>query len=111
MLMQDGYLYAVTDDGVAICWRAADGEEQWKGRLGGTFSASPVLADGRIYCINEAGECFVFGANPARFSLLAESQLGNEVFATPTICGGRIYQRVAEREAEVRQEFLYCIGE
>lgn len=111
MLMQEGYLYAVTDDGVAICWQARDGEEQWKGRLGGTFSASPVLAGERIYCINEAGECFVFRADPNQFTLLGESRLGDEVFATPTICGGRIYQRVAERDGETRQEYLYCIGE
>jgi outer membrane protein assembly factor BamB len=111
MLMQDGYLYAVTDDGVAICWRAGDGKEQWKGRLGGTFSASLVRVAERIYSINEAGECFVFSADPEGFKLLAENRLGDEVFATPAICGGRLYQRVAERAGDARQEYLYCIGE
>jgi outer membrane protein assembly factor BamB len=110
LLIQDGYLFGVTDAGVATCWLAATGEEQWKGRLGGTFSASPVLVGERIYATNEAGVTFVFKASREKFELLAENQLGNEVFATPVICGGKIYLRVAEREGDRRQELLYCIG-
>jgi hypothetical protein len=42
--------------------------------------------------------------------LIGENQLGNEVLATPTICGDRIYLRVAIQEKGRRQEMLYCIG-
>ncbi len=110
MLIQVGSLYAVTDDGVAMCWRAATGEELWKGRLGGTFSSSPVLVGPYIYATNEAGRTFIFKTTPERFELVSENQLGDDVFATPAICGGRIYLRVAEQEGERRQEYLYCIG-
>jgi outer membrane protein assembly factor BamB len=110
LLIQDGYLFGVTDAGVATCWQSATGEEKWKGRLGGTFSASPVLVGKRIYATNEAGTTFVFKASREKFELLAESQLGDEVFASPVICGGRIYLRVALREGDRRQEMLYCIA-
>jgi outer membrane protein assembly factor BamB len=110
MLIHDGTIYGVTDAGVAMCWEAATGKERWKGRLGGTFSSSPVMVGEHIFVINEAGEGFVFKADPAKFELVAENQLGNEVFATPTICGSRIYMRVAEQQGDVRQEMLYCIG-
>jgi hypothetical protein len=110
LLCRDGYLYGVTDAGVATCWEAATGKELWKGRLGGTFSASPVLVADRIYAANEAGETFVFGADPKQFELLAENKLGDEVFATPVICGGRIYFRVTHQDGKGRQEMLYCIG-
>jgi outer membrane protein assembly factor BamB len=110
LLIQDGYLFGVTDAGVATCWLAATGEEKWKGRLGGTFSASPVLVGDLIYATNEAGTTFVFKASRDKFELLAENQLGDEVFASPVICGGRIYFRVAQREGDRRQEMLYCIG-
>lgn len=111
MLLKDGYLYAVTDAGVAICWEAATGKEQWKNRIGGTFSSSPVLVGDNIYAVNEAGKAFVFAAEPKEFKSVATSQLGDEVFATPTICGGRIYLRVAENTDAGRQEVLYCLGE
>lgn len=111
MLVRDGYLYAVTDAGVATCWKCETGKEVWQGRLGGTFSSSPVLVGERIYVTNEAGETFVFKASPADFALLAKNQLGEEVFATPTICGGRIYIRVAEQHEDQRQETLYCLSD
>ena len=110
MLIHDGTVYGVSDAGVAMCWEAATGKELWKDRLGGTFSSSPVLVGKHIFVTNEAGETFVFNADPANFELIATSQLGKEVFATPTFCGSRIYMRVAEQQGDHRQEMLHCIG-
>lgn len=110
MLITDGLLIAVTDDGVAMCWESATGEELWKKRLGGTFSSSPILAGGHIYVTNEAGQTFVCKATRSGCEVVAENQLGNEVFATPSICGSRIYHRAAEITGDTRQEFLYCIS-
>lgn len=110
MLIRDGYLYAVLDAGVAMCWNSATGEEVWKGRLGGTFSSSPVLVGEHILATSEAGRTYVFKATPAAFELVGENQLGTEVYATPTVCGGRIYHRVAVQQGDVRQEFVYCLG-
>ena len=111
MLLADGYLYAYDDQGVAYCWEALTGVEQWKHRLGGPVSASLVLADGLLYGTNENAETFVFRADPAGFELVAENQLGNEAFATPTISEGRIYLRAATHAGGGREEFLYCVGE
>jgi outer membrane protein assembly factor BamB len=99
------------DAGTAACWASDTGKELWKARLGGTFSASPVLAGNRIYATNEAGETFVFEASSEKFSKLAANKLGDEAFATPAICGGRIYTRVAHKVEGRRQEMLYCLGE
>ena len=113
MLAHDGLLYAVMDAGVAICLNSETGDEVWKGRLAGTFSSSPVLVGDRIYVCNEEGTTFVFAAGGAEFKLMATNRLGvgDSVFATPTICGGKIYLRVALMEDGIRQEYLYCIGE
>lgn len=111
MLVHDGYLYTVTDAGVAMCWEAATGDERWKSRLGGTFNASLVLVGDRILAANQEGDVFIFKADPEKFELLAKNHLGEDVFATPTVCGGTIYLRVAQRTGETRQEWLYAIGE
>ena len=110
MLVDDGHLYAVNDNGIAICWRVQDGREQWKHRLSGPISASPILANGHIYASVERGITYVFKADPEKFELVAENTLGDEAFATPVICGGRIYLRVAANSGGKRQEWLYCIG-
>ncbi len=111
MLAHDGYVYAVDDGGIAYCWRATDGEEMWKQRLGGSVSASPILVEEMIYLSNEAGTTFVFKADPQKFQLVAKNQLGDEAFATPTICGNQIFLRVAKRKSGRRQEMLYCIAD
>lgn len=110
MLVRDGYLYSVLDAGVAMCWKCDTGKEVWKGRLGGTFSASPVLVGEHLFATNEGGQTFVFKATPEAFDLVAENSLGGEVFATPTICGSRIYFRVANQVDGQRRESLLCVG-
>jgi outer membrane protein assembly factor BamB len=111
MLVHDGFVYAVTDKGVAYCWKSTTGQEMWKARLSGPISASPVLIDGNIYASNERGTTYVFRANGQRFQAVAQNQLGSESFASPTICGGQLFLRVAQRGGSGRQEFLYCIGD
>lgn len=111
LVVRDKHLYGVQDAGVATCWNCATGKQFWTGRLGGTFTSSPVLVGERIYATNEEGKTFIFKATPDGLNIEAENQLGNEVFATPTICGGRIYMRVAViGKNKKRQEWLYCIG-
>ncbi len=110
LLVRDGFLYGVLDAGVAMCWKCDTGKEIWKGRLGGTFSASPVLVGDHIFATNEAGRTFIFKAKPDAFELVAENQLGEDVIATPTICGDRIYMRIATQNQGERQEMLYCLG-
>ncbi len=110
LLQRDGYIYATLDAGVAICVRCRDGHPMWKGRLGGTFSGSPVMVGDLIYGTSEEGETYIFKANPEEFELVSQCKLGDNVLATPTICGGRIYTRVAFNEGEKRQEYLICIA-
>ena len=110
MLLKDGYLYAVLDAGVASCWKCDTGVELWKQRIGGTFSASPVLVGDKIFATSETGKTLIFKASPDGYTQLAENQLAEDVFATPTICGSRIYMRAASTVDGKRQESLYCLG-
>jgi outer membrane protein assembly factor BamB len=108
-LVHDGHLYGVLDAGVAVCWKSDTGEEQWKMRLGGEFSASPVLVGDKIYATSESGETFIFRANPEKFEQIAMNKLGDQAMATVTICGSRVYMRVVEEINGVQQEMLYCL--
>jgi hypothetical protein len=110
MIIRDGYLYGVQDAGVAFCWKADSGKEAWTGRLAGTFSASPVLVGDLFFATNESGKTFIYKATPESFALVGQNQLGEEVLATPTFCGSRVYMRVALFEKGQRQEMLYCLG-
>ena len=110
LLYARGHIYAILDAGIAACWDAATGEEKWKHRLGGTFSASPVMIGDVVLATNEEGETHVFHATPERIEPIAVNRLGSEAFASPAVCGGRIYLRFAATSGDLRQEKLVCIG-
>ena len=110
LLARDGHLFGVLDAGVAACWKSDTGQEQWKKRLGGEFSASPVLVGDTIYATNENGETFVYRADPSKFEQIAVNKLGDQAIASTTICGSRIYMRVVEQVDGRRQEMLFCLA-
>jgi outer membrane protein assembly factor BamB len=81
-ILVDNLLFMVSDKGVAPCLDAVSGKQFWQKRLGGEFSASPILADGRLYFCSHAGEVFVL-APKAEFELLATNELPGGIMATP----------------------------
>ncbi|MCA8996993.1 MAG: PQQ-binding-like beta-propeller repeat protein [Planctomycetaceae bacterium] len=104
-------VYGITDDGIAYCWSAKTGEEHWKQRLGGSFSASPVVAGDRIYVSNLSGETFVFRATPEKYEEIAVNRLGDDCYASPAIDGDEIYLRIGDASQGQRREQLVCIGQ
>ena len=97
------YLYAVTEAGVATCYKAESGEVVWQERLADKtqFSASPVWADGKIYVLSEAGETIVLKPG-AEFKVLGRHPLGEKCQASPAFSRGRIFIRSDKN--------LFCIA-
>jgi len=85
-------LYLVSDNGIATCVDAVTGEERWQERVGGNFSASPTLADGRIYLLDEDGATTVI-APGRKFELLATNKLNGRTLATPAMVDDTILLR------------------
>jgi outer membrane protein assembly factor BamB len=111
MIVRDGNLYGIADAGVAHCWKASTGETVWKGRVPGTFTASPTLVGKHLFATNEAGKTYVLEVGLKEFKLVGENELEpSEVFSTPVYCGSRIYMRIARGRGDDRKEMLYCLG-
>jgi len=97
------YFYIVNDKGIVWCLDAKTGAEVYgQQRIKpGAYSASPVLADGKIYITSEEGLTTVIKAGP-KFEVLAENALNEYCLSSPAISEGQIFIRTAE--------YLYCIG-
>jgi outer membrane protein assembly factor BamB len=85
-------LYLVNDGGIASCIDARSGTLIWQQRLGGTYSASPVYADGRIYFLAEQGVTTVI-APGKDFRRLATNALDGGLLASMAISGGSFFLR------------------
>ncbi len=97
----DGRLYTAKENGFAMCLDARTGKPLWKQRIGGTHSASPVVADGKVYFLSEEGEATVIEAG-AEFKLIAKNRIPEKCQASYAVSGGQIFIRTEKN--------LYCIG-
>lgn len=96
-------LFVVTDRGVLNVLDPKTGEllvDQM--RLDpGTYSSSPLLADGKIYAINEEGTTTVVDVANG-YKILAVNRLDSHTLASPVAVDGQIFIRTASH--------LYCIA-
>jgi outer membrane protein assembly factor BamB len=94
--VSDGTLvYTVTDRGVAYALDLQSGKVVYgPERLRpDSYSASPVLAEGKIYITSEnEGLTSVYRAGP-KFELLSENPLGDYCLSSPAISDGQIFIR------------------
>lgn len=102
-------LYVVRDGGVAFALDVKTGATVYgPERLpNGTYSASPILADGKIYVTTEEeGITSVYRAGP-KFELLASNRLAEDCspycLSTVAISDGQLFMRTAS--------YLWAIGE
>jgi outer membrane protein assembly factor BamB len=97
------YLYLVRENGAVFCHDAKTGQVLYgPERLKpGTYSASAVLADGKLYVTSEDGVTSVYKAGP-KFELLAENQVEGYCLSTIAVSDGQLFLRT--------DKFLYCIG-
>ncbi|HEY6400304.1 MAG TPA: PQQ-binding-like beta-propeller repeat protein, partial [Blastocatellia bacterium] len=90
------YLYIVRDNGGFLCLDAKTGKDVYPPQRlkPGTYSSSPVLADGKIYATNEEGTTVVVKAGP-QFEILADNALNDYCLSSPAISDGQIFIRTA----------------
>lgn len=92
-LVHDGLVYLCKENGLLICLDAQTGQQHYQERLhSARYRASPVYADGKIYCVARDGTVCIVKAGP-KFELLAKNKLPDEIAASPVIAHGRIYLR------------------
>jgi outer membrane protein assembly factor BamB len=103
-LVVGDYLYAVKNGGVFMCLNAWNGDQQYLERLPaqGSYYASPVYADGKIYTVSEDGQVTVVAARN-RFEVLGTAELGERCMSSPAVSDGRLILR--------SDRTLYSIGQ
>jgi len=102
LLSADGrYFLVVTDEGIASCFQASDGQRHWMERLGKHFSASPVLVAGDAYFTGDDGVTTRIEPGP-KFAKKGENRLGEPCYASPAVSQSVWYFR--------GETNLYAIG-
>jgi outer membrane protein assembly factor BamB len=82
----------LADDGTLTCLDPQTGNEIWREHVAGTFYASPIAADGRIYLISKQGKAVVIKAGRT-FEPLATNVLDIGMMASPAVDGKALILR------------------
>ncbi|EMI17763.1 Pyrrolo-quinoline quinone [Rhodopirellula maiorica SM1] len=95
------YLYTITRDNILYCLEAATGDIVWQERLSGNYSASPLLADGRIYITSEEGITTVLEPG-SQYKQITKNNLKGKTMASIAVSQGNFFIRSGDA--------LYCIS-
>jgi outer membrane protein assembly factor BamB len=91
-LIHDGRVYILSNATVR-CGDAKTGELRWAVRLKGTYWATPVLAGGHLYCVNQDGDMQVIKLDDKQGEQVAEHRFGEAMHASPAVAGNALYVR------------------
>jgi outer membrane protein assembly factor BamB len=85
-------LYMIDDGGIASCTDARTGQVYWAHRLDGAYSASPVLAEGKVYFQTEDGVGTVVKAGKT-YEQLSVNDLGERTLASYAVTDHALFIR------------------
>ncbi len=94
-------LFTANTEGHLICRDAGTGEKIWDHGFELEIQASPLVVGERMYLFGQPGNVMVVKAGRA-FESLAAFEMGEDIYATPAVAGGRFLIRTDRN--------LYCIG-
>jgi outer membrane protein assembly factor BamB len=93
-LLYKDRIYLVKNGGSLVVRNVDSGKIVLEERLDapGAYYASPVAADGRVYCCSDRGVVCVVKAGD-QFEMLARNELGERIMASPAIVENKLYVR------------------
>jgi outer membrane protein assembly factor BamB len=91
-LLQGNRIFMIANNGIAFCVDARTGKDVWKERIGGTFVASPILANGLLYFCNEEGETTVVRAGDV-YQEVSKNVLSEGMRSSPAVAHGALFLR------------------
>ena len=105
-IIYNEYLYCCADRGQLSCIEARTGQLLYRENVSSSsaaFSASPVAADGKIYCTADKGDVYVVKAGP-EFKLIGINKMNETCIATPAISQGTLFFRTRHHLVAVAED-------
>lgn len=98
-LLSDGRLHIVSDEGIYCCYDAESGELQKQVRLASRTSSSLLGVAGTVWVTDDSGTTYIVSGDGSGH-VLQKNELGEPVYASLAIAGGRLFIR--------SEEHLFC---
>ena len=93
---RDGRIFTVTDRGILMCLDAQTGKSLERKRVGGNFSASPLLAANNLYLSSREGVVSVFQCGDG-LENIATNKFASPILASPAVVGDDLLIRTENK--------------
>jgi outer membrane protein assembly factor BamB len=100
---RDGSIYAITDKGILNRLDARTGEIQQRQRIGGNFSASPLLAGGHLYLASREGVVSVVRCDE-EMNVVSTNKFEGKILASPIVVGNDLIIRTSKKLYRISQD-------
>ena len=90
----DGRIAMVSDKGIATAFDATTGRQLWRVRVGGNFSASPLLAGTQLFLLSEEGVCTILDIQDTPQEI-AKNEIGERCLASMAVVENDLLLRSA----------------
>ncbi len=89
----EGYLFCQGPNKNYVCVDVASGKEMWsQSGFGKEFSAT-IAVGNRLLVLSDAGELFLIGADPKKYSELGRVQVSGRTWSSPAFADGKLFVR------------------
>ena len=96
VIANGGRIYSILDKGVLVCIDAVTGDEIERKRIGGNFSASPLLAAGNLYLGSREGLMTIVHCSSG-LETIATHQFDSSLMASPAVFGDDLIIRTEKK--------------
>lgn len=95
MVTSGGKAFFLSDKGILVCVEVKSGKPLARKRIGGNFSATPLMAGGNLYLCSREGKVTVVKGDPS-LEIVSTHNFGKKILATP---------------APVKNDLLFRVGQ
>jgi len=101
MVGLDGNIFAITDSGILRCLDAKSGDVVNEVRIGGNFSASPLMAGGNLYLSSREGKMTVVRCS-TDMETIATNEFESSIMASPVLIGNDLLVRTEKKLIRIK---------
>lgn len=101
LIGNEGRIYAISDDGILTCLNAKTGKVINRRRVGGNFSASPILAGGNLYLSSREGKMTVVKCS-SKLETVATNRFDDSLMASPIVVGNDLLVRTEKKLVRIK---------
>ena len=102
-IASEGKIYSISNKGILFCLDAKTGEEFKRSRVGGNFSASPLLAGGNLYLGSQEGKLTVVKCTP-ELEELSSYDFKGSIMACPILVGDDLLIRTEKKLIRIKAQ-------